>query len=105
MMTGYLREAIVPLGFPANNDKPQQWLGERFQHILTGEESGEIEEINKATLAPSWDVLQRITKNLQKFPEESSLQWIPSHQDTRLNVGADKQDGQFQQQSTTLIHQ
>jgi hypothetical protein len=25
------------------------------------------------TLAPSWDVLQRITKNLQQFKEASSL--------------------------------
>jgi hypothetical protein len=65
---------------------------------------------NDTLVAPSWDVLQRITKNIQKFPEESSLRWIPSHQDdktpieqrppdARLNVRADKLMGQFQQQS------
>jgi hypothetical protein len=58
-------------------------------------------EYAKDTLAFSWDVLKRITKNLKKLPEESSLWWIPSHQDhetpiellppdARLNVGADK---------------
>jgi hypothetical protein len=66
-------------------------------------------------LAPSWDVLQRITKNLWKFSEESSLRWIPSHQDdktpieqlppdARLNVQADRLAGQFQQQSPHHQH-
>jgi hypothetical protein len=72
-------------------------------------------EFPNDTLAPSWDVLQRITKNLRKFPEESSLQWIPSHQDdktpieqlppdARLNVRADRLAGEFQQQSPHHQH-
>jgi hypothetical protein len=73
-------------------------------------------EFPNDTLAPSWDVLQRITKNLRKFrEEESSLRWIPSHQDdktpieqipldARLNVRADKLAGQFQQQSPHHQH-
>jgi len=67
------------------------------------------------TLAPSWDVLQRIIMNLKKFPEESSIRWIPSHQDSktpveklppaaRLNVHADKLAAQFQQQSPNHQH-
>jgi hypothetical protein len=72
-------------------------------------------EFANDTLAPSWDVLQRKTKNLRKLPEESSLRWIPSHQDdktpieqlppdARLNVRADKQAGQFQQLSPHHQH-
>jgi hypothetical protein len=41
-------------------------------------------EFPNDTLAPSWDVLQQITKNLWKFPEASSLRWIPGHQDDKL---------------------
>jgi hypothetical protein len=41
-------------------------------------------EFPNYTVAPSWDVLQQITKNLRKFPEESSLRWIPSHQGNKL---------------------
>jgi hypothetical protein len=40
-------------------------------------------EFPNDTLAPSWDILQGITKNLQEFPEGSSLRWIPSHQDDK----------------------
>jgi hypothetical protein len=72
-------------------------------------------EFPNDTLVPSWDVLQQITKNLRKFPEESSLRWIPSHQDdktpieqlppdARLNVRADRLAGQFQQQSPHHQH-
>jgi hypothetical protein len=72
-------------------------------------------EFPNDTQAPSWDVLQRITKNLQKYPEESRLRWIPSHQDDktpieelppdeRLNVQADRLAGQFQQQSPHHQH-
>jgi hypothetical protein len=43
-------------------------------------------EFPNDTLVPSWDVLQRITKNLRKLPEESSLQWIPSHQDDKSPI-------------------
>jgi hypothetical protein len=55
-------------------------------------------EFPNDTLMPSWDVLQRFTKNLQKFLEESSLRWIPipSHQpptNGRLNVRADQLAG------------
>jgi hypothetical protein len=72
-------------------------------------------EFPNNTLAPSWDVLQQITKNLQKFPEESSLRWIPSHKDDKtpieqlppdaqLNVQADHLAGQIQQQSPHHRH-
>jgi hypothetical protein len=72
-------------------------------------------EFPNNTLAPSWDVLQRITRNLKTFPEESSLLWIPSHQDdktpieqlppdARLNLRAHQLAGQFQQQSPHHQH-
>jgi hypothetical protein len=73
-------------------------------------------EFPNDTLAPSWDDLHRVTKNLQKFPGESSIQWIPSHQDNkipiehqlppdaRLNIRADRLAGQFQQQSPHHQH-
>jgi type VI protein secretion system component VasA len=65
-------------------------------------------EFPNDTLVPSWDVLQQITKNLRKFTEESSLRWIPSHQDdktpieqlppdARLNVRADRLAGRLGQ--------
>jgi hypothetical protein len=44
------------------------------------------QEFQNVTVAPSWDVLQRITRNLRKFPEDSSLRWIPSHQDDKTPI-------------------
>jgi hypothetical protein len=103
----YTTNTFVPIEFLCDNDA----LVKKVEKLR---KSTRPEFLND-TLGPSWGVLQRITKNLRMFPEESSLRWIPSHQDdktpieqlppdARRNVRADKLAGQFQQQSPHHQH-
>jgi hypothetical protein len=103
----YTPNTFAPIGLLCDNDA----LAKKVEKLRNSTRS----VFPNDTLAPSWDVLQRITKNLQQFKEASSLWWIPSHQDdktpieqlppdARLNIQADKLAGQFQQQSPHHRH-
>jgi hypothetical protein len=75
LLMQYTTNTFAPIELLCNNDVLVKKVKKLRKSIRP--------EFPNDTLVPSWDVLQRITKNLQKFPDESNILWIPSHQDNK----------------------